>query len=111
MWQFRLQQFQNRDRTKSLCVCTQQPRIRLIVRTPSVECVAHCQKDNELFTGKCVHFLSRPGTAVGCDFVGVVAKLGPGVLASTRHVGERVAGFINGSGERENHRIGMNSLA
>ena len=45
---------------------------------------------------KHVAFLSPPGVTVGCDFAGVVEKLGPNVKNSSLKVGDRVSGFVHG---------------
>jgi len=45
---------------------------------------------------KFVNYLSPPNVIVGCDFVGLVEEIGPGVPEGLRHVGERVAGFVHG---------------
>lgn len=41
-----------------------------------------------------VDYLGVPGSVVGCDFSGVVAKVGRNV--STPKVGDHVAGFVHG---------------
>ncbi|GAC94107.1 potential zinc-binding dehydrogenase [Pseudozyma hubeiensis SY62] len=45
---------------------------------------------------KHVAMISGPGNQVGCDFVGVVEELGPGVQNTSLSKGDRVAGFVHG---------------
>ncbi|KAF8579983.1 GroES-like protein [Ramaria rubella] len=40
--------------------------------------------------------LCRPGTILGCDFSGIVVKLGPAITASIK-LGDHVAGFVQGA--------------
>ncbi|TFY67673.1 hypothetical protein EVG20_g3863 [Dentipellis fragilis] len=46
-------------------------------------------------------FGKRVGAVVGCDYTGVIEKIGPDVPAGQWKVGERASGFVQGSGPVE----------
>ncbi|KAB8263610.1 zinc-binding oxidoreductase [Aspergillus pseudonomiae] len=49
---------------------------------------------------KHIEITERPGILFGCDYAGVVEKIGPGI-SSRFQVGDRVAGFVHGGNSEE----------
>ena len=45
---------------------------------------------------KHVHQVGEPGVRVGCDYVGTVEEVGPGVTKAFSK-GDRIAGFVHGA--------------
>lgn len=52
--------------------------------------------DKLLHKGKTVALHRKQGNIIGCDFSGVVVRIGKEVPSNLRYIGERVAGMVHG---------------